>query len=84
MYLEICNRVGLPWVGDSSERRRDPKFRGHVLTAYEHRCAICDYDVRLDDELVGIDAAHIHWHGYGGPDEVPNGLALCSQHHNGF
>ena len=28
------------------------------------------------DGLIGIDAAHIQWQSHGGPDAVPNGLAL--------
>lgn len=63
-------------------RKRDPNFRRAVLTAYERRCAICDFDVRLDDDLLGLDAAHIKWHAAGGPDRVPNGLALCKLHHH--
>ncbi len=63
-------------------RKRDPNFRRAVLTAYERRCAICDFDIRLDDDLLGLDAAHIQWHAYGGPDRVPNGLALCKLHHH--
>ena len=59
-----------------------PEFRRAVLTAYERRCAICDFDVRLDDDLLGLDAAHIKWHAAGGPDRVPNGLALCKLHHH--
>ena len=31
--------------------------------------------------MIGVDAAHIQWHSHGGPDEVPNGLALCALHH---
>lgn len=62
-------------------RRRDPSFRRAVITAYERRCAICDFDIRLDDSLLGIEAAHIRWVAYDGPDEVRNGLALCVLHH---
>jgi HNH endonuclease len=36
------------------------------------------------DGLIGVDAAHIRWHAHGGPDEVPNGLALCALHHRLF
>jgi putative restriction endonuclease len=39
---------------------------------------------RLVDGLIGVDAAHIRWHAHGGPDEVPNGLALCALHHRLF
>jgi putative restriction endonuclease len=33
---------------------------------------------------MGIEAAHIKWHQVGGPDIVPNGIALCSLHHKMF
>ena len=59
---------------------RDPAFRYNVLRAYERRCAVCDYDLRVEDRLLGLEAAHIKWHAAGGPDAVPNGLALCSFH----
>ena len=36
------------------------------------------------DGLIAADAAHIRWHAHGGPDEVPNGLALCALHHRLF
>lgn len=65
----------------ATRRRRDPGFRDAVLTAYERRCAVCDYDIRLADDLFGLDAAHIRWHSHGGPDTIPNGLALCAFHH---
>ena len=68
--------------GTTRRRKRDPNFRRAVLTAYERRCAVCDFDVRLDDDLLGLDAAHIKWHAAGGPDRVPNGLALCKLHHH--
>ena len=43
--------------GSAPARKRDPRFRRAVLTAYERRCAVCDFDVRLDDDLLGLDAA---------------------------
>ena len=62
-------------------RRRDPTFRKRVLDAYEHRCAVCGFSAMVGDAHIGLDAAHVKWHQYGGPDEVPNGLALCALHH---
>jgi putative restriction endonuclease len=64
--------------------RRDPDFRTAVLVAYEQRCAVCGFDVRLGTSQLGIDAAHIKWHQAGGPDVVPNGFALCVLHHKLF
>ena len=56
-------------------------FRKEVLEAYEERCPICDFDLRINDEMLGIEAAHIQWHSHKGPDNVFNGLALCLLHH---
>jgi len=75
---EGSDMAGKGW---RDQTRRDPKFRHRVLRAYERRCAVCDFDVRVEDQLLGLEAAHIKWHAAGGPDEVPNGLALCSLHH---
>ena len=66
------------------QRRRDPAFRELVLRAYEYRCAVCGFDGQLLREAVGIDAAHVRWWAAGGPDEVCNGVALCSLHHKLF
>ena len=43
-----------------------------------------DFDLWLGDVLVGLEAAHIQWHQAGGPDQVSNGLALCSLRHKLF
>lgn len=64
-----------------ARRRRDPAFREAVLLAYEYRCAACGYDGWLQREAVGVDAAHIRWWASEGPDEVANGIAVCSFHH---
>lgn len=79
--------LGLPTMaadegtGYRARPGRDPGFREQVLIAYERRCAICDFDLRIGDRLLGLDAAHIWWHAEGGPDEVRNGLALCAEDH---
>jgi putative restriction endonuclease len=75
--------VDLSW-GGLTKRQRDPRFRTAVLTAYEYRCAVCGFDVRLEDTQLGVEAAHIKWRQAGGPDVVPNGLALCTLHHKMF
>ena len=64
-----------------SPRPRDRNFRHDVLQAYEFRCAVCGFDLRLERKSFGLEAAHIKWHSAGGPSKVPNGLALCSIHH---
>ena len=65
-------------------RRRDPQFRIAVLRAYSQRCAMCGFGGLLAGQTVGVEAAHIRWHAAGGPDEVVNGLALCTAHHKLF
>jgi len=63
---------------------RDPTFRHRVLQAYEFRCCVCGYDIRLGHQYAGLEAAHIKWVQAGGPDVEINGLALCSLHHKIF
>ncbi len=54
-------------------------FRARVLSAYEHRCAMCGVQLKL------VDGAHIL------PvpqpestDDTSNGIALCSLHHRAY
>ena len=84
LHDEIRAATGIPYtweVRETPKRRRDPAFRRHVLREYEYRCAVCNFDVRLGDDLIGLEAAHIMWVAAGGPDKVANGLALCGMHH---
>ena len=90
-YLDpICAEVGLDldaaegaaWHGRAPSRaRRRPGFRSEVLHGWRNRCAMCGYDGALGRDPAGLDAAHVFWHSQGGPDDVDNGLALCSLHH---
>ena len=68
----------------SKHEARDRRFREVVLRAYENRCALCEFDVRIDDQSIGLEAAHIRWHSEGGPARVANGMALCVLHHKFF
>ena len=84
-HEDILDAVGLTLEsGISLKRKRDPKFRDRVLKAYEYRCAVCGFDVRLGSVSIALDAAHIRWHQAGGPDTEVNGLALCVLHHKVF
>jgi len=65
----------------AERRKRDPGFRDRVLRAYEYRCCICGFDLRIGHVPAGLEAAHIQWHHVGGPDIEPNGLSLCALHH---
>ena len=65
-------------------RPRDWRFRSKIMKAYAYRCAVCEFDVRMDEDPLAIEAAHIRWHEAKGPPVVNNGLALCSLHHKLF
>jgi putative restriction endonuclease len=82
LYQDILNAVGLTL--ESAKMKRTPAFRQRVLKAYEYRCAVCGFDVRLGRVSIALDAAHIRWHQAGGPDVESNGLALCVMHHKTF
>jgi len=84
LHPDLCDAVGIGDFQPSPALPRDPDFRPRVLTAYEHRCAVCGWDLRLGDVLIGVEAAHIQWHQARGPALVQNGLALCSLHHKLF
>lgn len=82
LHEDICDAVGLRTsLQLVARQRRDPDFRVEVLRAYEYRCAMCGYDGKLDAASVGLDAAHIRWWAYAGPDAIDNALALCALHH---
>lgn len=66
------------------KRRRDPSFRERVLRAYEYRCCVCGFDLRIGSMSAGLEAAHIQWFQAEGPDTEVNGMALCSLHHKIF
>jgi len=83
LHEDILMAVGLD-LETRIKRKRDPKFRDKVLKAYEYRCAVCGFDVRLKHNPVALEAAHIKWHQVGGPDSEENGIALCSMHHKLF
>ncbi|MFD5031421.1 phosphorothioated DNA-binding restriction endonuclease [Streptomyces sp. NPDC058220] len=73
-----------PRVLIPAPRRRDPALRELVLTAYEYRCAFCGYDGLLSRVPVGLEAAHVRWWAFEGPDTLSNALCLCSLHHKLF
>ena len=66
---------------ETTRTQRDPAFSRKVLEAYDRACAICAISPRLGTEHFGLEAAHIRWVRYDGPDVTPNGLCLCKMHH---
>ena len=65
-------------------KTRTSNFRKNILKAYEYKCAICDFDVKLGTSPIALEASHIKWKSHGGPNETVNGLALCVMHHKLF
>jgi putative restriction endonuclease len=93
LHAEICAAVGLELEAaelasadapTTARRARSAEFRREILLAYEYRCSFCGYDGLLRNTAVGIDAAHVRWWAFDGPDTITNGLALCSLHHKLF
>ena len=83
---EVLAAAGAPPLSAAvpEGRRRDPAWRAAVLEAWDRQCAFCGYDGQLAGASVGIEAAHVWWFAFGGPDTPDNGLALCSLHHKLF
>jgi putative restriction endonuclease len=91
MHEDICAEAGLALeaieIGRPPEiagRRRDADFRNRIMVAYEYQCAFCGYDGWLNGTAVGLDAAHVQWWAFDGPDDVANGICLCALHHKLF
>lgn len=84
LRLDVLLAVGLDGDFSLPTSNRDAKFREEVLRAYSYSCAVCGFDGRLWRNPIGIEAAHIRWIRYGGPNRVSNGIALCSLHHKIF
>jgi putative restriction endonuclease len=88
----LCAAVGLDLAGLEDTARRPPPrkrprrpgFAEEVLHAYAYACTFCGFDGALGRNPVGLEAAHVRRHSQDGPDEVSNGLALCSLHHTLF
>ncbi|MBX9960430.1 MAG: hypothetical protein K2Y15_09870 [Burkholderiaceae bacterium] len=57
MREDVLDAVGLDVPLLVHRVGRTPKFRTEVLRAYNHCCAICGYDGRLEDRVVGVEAA---------------------------
>jgi putative restriction endonuclease len=48
------------------------------------QCSFCGYDGQLSSASVGLDAAHVRWFAFEGPNTLDNGLVLCVLHHKLF
>jgi putative restriction endonuclease len=86
IHEDILQSVGINLNTEprSESRQRSPDFRERVLRAYEYRCAVCGFDVRLGNIPIALEAAHVKWVQAGGPCKEENGIALCAMHHKLF
>jgi putative restriction endonuclease len=85
LHEDILQAVGIEFpLQISNQPRSTPNFRGNILRAYEYKCAVCSFDVRLGNSPIALEASHIRWRQANGPDIEVNGLALCSLHHKLF
>lgn len=65
-------------------RRRSTHWPRQILAAWDRQCAFCGFDGQLGFGSVGLEAAHVRWFTYDGPDSLDNGVALCALHHKLF
>lgn len=69
---------------DAGMCRRSGSWPARIIEAWDRQCAFCGYDGQLGTGSVGLEAAHVRWFTFDGPDALDNGLALCSLHHKLF
>jgi putative restriction endonuclease len=88
LHDDIVDSIGLDLsfnqYTSQKKRKRDSEFREKVLRAYEYKCAVCSFDLKLSKSILALEAAHIRWHTHKGPDVENNGFLLCSMHHKLF
>ncbi len=84
LHGDIRDDLGLDRLDSQRRRQRDRQFTIDVLENFRYSCAFCGFHAVLNGQATGIDAAHVQWHSYRGPDEVANGIALCKLHHWAF
>lgn len=71
-------------AGAPATSKRSSTWPAQVLEAWDRQCAFCGFDGQVGGVPVALEAAHIRWFTVDGPDELDNGLALCSLHHKLF
>jgi putative restriction endonuclease len=53
----------------AAPRLRRSSWTAAILTAWNRQCAFCGFDGQLGAATVGLEAAHVRWFNFGGPDE---------------
>lgn len=83
-------RAHIPLVKEAIEAEkykpaaRDQGFRRIVVTAYDHRCALCGVRIITPEGHTVVDAAHIVRWSETQNDDIRNGVALCKICHWAF
>src|SRR3712207_2646699 len=81
---DLLEGTGPTALAGTAQRRRSSAWPAAVIEAWDRLCAFCGFDGAAGGRAVGIEAAHVRWFKLGGPDDLDNGLALCSLHHKLF
>jgi putative restriction endonuclease len=81
---DVLARGSADGGGSPEQRRRSRIWPATVIEAWDRQCAFCGFDGAAGGAAVGIEAAHVRWFTQGGPDDLDNGMALCSLHHKLF
>lgn len=63
---------------------RDIRFRLQIVPLYGYSCLLCGVKVLLPSGITLVEAAHIHQFSKSRNDDIPNGMALCRNHHWAF
>ena len=85
LHEDILQAVGIEFpLPIFNQQRSNINFRANILRAYEYKCAVCGFDVKLGASPIALEASHIRWRQADGPDIEINGLSLCSLHHKLF
>ena len=60
LHDDILAAAGMGSILHTAEGlEEDREFKVKIFQAYDRRCAICDLDLRINDEPVDLDAAHV-------------------------
>jgi putative restriction endonuclease len=81
---DVVRRAGD--IGRSLPTQRRPRagWAMDILNGWDRRCAFCGFDGTVGSMAVGLEPAQVRWFALDGPDDLDNGLALCSLHHKLF
>jgi len=77
-------REAVEEAGYAKSEVRSQGFRRAVVSAYDHRCALCGVRIVTPEGHTAVDAAHIVPWSESRNDDIRNGMALCKLCHWAF